>query len=123
MSPDAGKRRAHVGGRETLLFWVQAAARILKDAGTLTLIWRADGLEDVRQALAGAFGDVFVQHVHPAVDAQPIRVLVRATKGAPARETALAGLTLNDASGRPSAAAEEILRAGKALPIAEISGR
>jgi tRNA1(Val) A37 N6-methylase TrmN6 len=47
-----------------------------------------------------------------------IRVLVRAQKGGRDPLAMLPGLELNDAGGRPSAAAEEILREGAALPLA-----
>ena len=48
----------------------------------LTLIWRADGLAAVLEALKPAFGSVAVLPVYPRDGAAPIRVLVRAQKGA-----------------------------------------
>ena len=51
--------------------------------GTLTLIWRADGLADVLAALAPAFGAVAVTPVHPAPDKPAIRILVTAVEGEP----------------------------------------
>ena len=53
-------------------------------------------------------------------DAPAIRVLVRAGKGERGPLTLLPGLGLNDANGRPSAAAEEILREGAVLPLARL---
>jgi tRNA1(Val) A37 N6-methylase TrmN6 len=56
--------------------------------------------------------------VLPRPGAKPIRVLVRARKGQPAaRLTAYPALILNDEAGRPSAAAEAILRGGAVLPL------
>jgi tRNA1(Val) A37 N6-methylase TrmN6 len=56
--------------------------------------------------------------VHPRPNAPAIRVLVRAEKGGRSPLAVLPGLELNDAGGRPSAAAEEILREGAVLPLA-----
>src|SRR5262249_56000234 len=55
-SPDPERALAHVGSSTTLAAWVTTAAWMLKPRGTLTLIWRADGLLDVLPALAKAFG-------------------------------------------------------------------
>ena len=43
-SPDKAREIAHVSTAATLETWIQAARRILKSGGVLSLIWRADGL-------------------------------------------------------------------------------
>ena len=48
--------------------------------GVLTLIWRADGLDEVLAALKPEFGAVTVLPVLPRPDKAAIRVLVRAVK-------------------------------------------
>jgi tRNA1(Val) A37 N6-methylase TrmN6 len=58
--------------------------------------------------------------VHPKPDAPAIRVLVRAVKGSRAPLALLPGLVLAGADGRPSAAAEAVLRHGGALPLADL---
>jgi len=121
VSPDAGRRRAHVAAPGLLPLWVERAARLLKPGGVLTLIWRADAAADVLDALRDGFGDVAVLPVLPRPDAAPIRVLVRAVKGAAAGLCTLPPLELNDSSGRPSVAAEAVLRVGDALPLAAIA--
>jgi tRNA1(Val) A37 N6-methylase TrmN6 len=118
-SPDRRRRLAHAGARGTLGGWIKTAARLLRPSGTLTLIWRADGLADVLEALGG-FGAVTVLPVHPKPAAPAIRVLVRATKASRAPLAVLPGLVLNDRSGRPTQEAEAVLRAGTALPLAQI---
>ena len=50
-SPDRGRRVAHTASHETLAVWLRTAARLLRPAGVVTLIWRADGLADVLAAL------------------------------------------------------------------------
>jgi tRNA1(Val) A37 N6-methylase TrmN6 len=114
-SPDAGRRHAHTASRDTLVQWVGRAASLLAPSGILTMIWRADGLADVLAALDLQFGDVAILPVHPRPDAAAIRILVRATKGSGAPFALLPGLMLNDADGKPSLEAEEILRNGQRL--------
>ena len=118
VSPDPRRRQAHVGEPGLLRRWVAAAAWLLKPQGVLTLIWRADALADVLGALADAFGNVAVLPVLPRPEATAIRVLVRAVRGGPAKRTDYPALVLNDASGRPTEAAEAVLRAGHKLSIA-----
>jgi tRNA1(Val) A37 N6-methylase TrmN6 len=115
-SPDAGRALAHAAPRAVLLAWLKTAARILRPRGTLTLIWRADGLADVLGALAPAFGAAVVTPVHPAPDKPAIRTLVTAVKASRAPLALAPPLVLADASGRPTPEAEAVLRQGSALP-------
>ena len=117
-SPDAHKRAAHAADTvpaATLGIWVRAATRLLRSSGSLTLIWRADGLEDVLSALARGFGGIAVRPVHPAPAKPAIRILVRAVKGSRAPLALVPGLMLNDEAGQPTPAAEAVLRSGGAL--------
>lgn len=117
-SPDRGRRLAHIGTHDTLAGWVRTAARLLRPVGTLTLIWRADGLDVVLAALAPGFGAVTVLPVHPKPQAPAIRVLIRAVKGSRAPLVLLPGFILADEAGRPSVQAEAVLREGAVLPLA-----
>jgi len=119
-SPDRRRRLAHVGPVGALAVWIKTAARLLRPRGTLTMIWRADGLAEVLQALAPAFGAANVLPIHPGEEQAAVRVLVRATKASRAPLVLLPGLVLNDRAGRPTAQAESVLRAGAALPLSEI---
>jgi tRNA1(Val) A37 N6-methylase TrmN6 len=118
-SPDRSRRLAHAATDDTILLWVDVAARLLRPAGVVTLIWRADGLDAVLEALAGDFGAVTVLPVHPKPDAAAIRVLVRAVKASHAPLVLLPGLFLADHRGRPTEEAEAVLRVGALLPLAE----
>jgi tRNA1(Val) A37 N6-methylase TrmN6 len=117
-SPDPARRTAHVAGVIALADWIAAASRLLHSAGILTLVWRADGLADVLAALTGAFGGVAVLPVHGRAGQPAIRVLVRARKGSRGPLSLMPGLALNDEDGRPTAAAEAVLRSGAALALA-----
>jgi tRNA1(Val) A37 N6-methylase TrmN6 len=116
VSPDAARRLAHAAASGTLAEWIDRASSLLARHGTLTLIWRADGLADVLAALAG-FGDIAVLPIHPKPKAAAIRVIVRAVKGSAAPLVLLPSLRLNDADGKPSAEAEAVLRGGAPLPL------
>jgi tRNA1(Val) A37 N6-methylase TrmN6 len=118
VSPDPGKRLAHAAPDGLLTDWADAASRVLHSAGTVTLIWRADGLGDVLAALAERFGGTAVLPVYGRAGQPAIRVLVCARKGSRAPLVLLPGLTLNDENGSPTAEAEAILRGAEALPMA-----
>ncbi len=119
VSPDPDRRSAHAAPAASLGDWVAAAAWLLHSAGTLTTIWRADGLAQVLPALDRGFGGITVLPVHGRAGAPAIRVLVRASKGSRAPLSLLPALVLNDRSGRPTAEAESVLRAAAPLPLAE----
>jgi tRNA1(Val) A37 N6-methylase TrmN6 len=121
-SPDASRALAHMAPRAVLTSWMKSAARLLRARGTLTLIWRADGLTDVLAALAPAFGAVAVTAVHPAPDKPAIRIVVTAVKASRAPLMLLPPLVLADTSGRPTGVAETVLRDGAALPGARAEG-
>ncbi|ABD89875.1 tRNA1(Val) (adenine(37)-N6)-methyltransferase [Rhodopseudomonas palustris] len=115
-SPDAGRRLAHVAARSTLEGWVHAARRILKSGGELTLIWRADAIAEVLEALDRGFGGLVILPVHPQPGLPAIRVLVRASKGGRAPLSLLPGLMLRDEAGTETLKAAAALR-GEALPL------
>jgi tRNA1(Val) A37 N6-methylase TrmN6 len=117
-SPDAARRLAHVRDHDTLRVWTAVAARLLKAGATVSLIWRAEDLPAIESMLASAFGDTRIQPVAPRENADAIRVLVRATKGAAAARKLLPPLILNGPDGRPTPAAEAVLRNGDTLPLA-----
>ena len=119
LSPDARRRLAHAAAPAALAAWIRTAARLLRPRGTLSLIWRADGLEEALSALAPAFGAVTLLPLHPKPGAPAIRILLCATKASRAPLAILPGLLLNDRAGRPTAEAEAVLRGGKALALGD----
>jgi tRNA1(Val) A37 N6-methylase TrmN6 len=118
LSPDPSRRSAHAAPSAELRDWVKAASRVLVAGGTLTLIWRADGLALVLGVLAGDFGGVAILPVHPRGDMPAIRILVRAVKGSRAPLALYPGLALKEANGEPTSAAEAVLRHAGLLPLA-----
>jgi tRNA1(Val) A37 N6-methylase TrmN6 len=116
-SPDRHRRLAHAASDGTLQQWVRTAARLLRPQGVITLIWRADGLDEVLDALAGGFGAARILPIYPKPGVAAIRVLARAVKASHAALALLPGFELADADGVPSRQSEAVLRGGAALAM------
>lgn len=116
-SPDTLRRRAHEGPEGLLAGWLATAREMLTGSGQVTLIWRAEGIDEVLSALHDGFGGLSVIPVYPAPERLAIRVIVSAIRGSEASQRTLPGLTLNGSDGRPSDDAEKILRGGGGLPL------
>jgi tRNA1(Val) A37 N6-methylase TrmN6 len=114
-SPDPRRRAAYMAEPGLLDRWLASAAFLLKPGGAVSLIWRADGEAAVLAALTPSFGGIVLLPVLPRPDRPAIRILVHAVKGGHGAARRLAPLILNDADGRPSAAAEAVLRGGATL--------
>jgi len=120
VSPDPHRRAAHAATDASLIEWVAAAAWLLHSAGTLTMIWRADGLARVLATLEQHFGGVMILPVHGRAGEPAIRILVQAKKGSHTPLTLLPALLLNDSAGHATVEAESVLRGARPLPIGEI---
>jgi tRNA1(Val) A37 N6-methylase TrmN6 len=118
-SPDSRRRLAHVASDGTLEHWLSMAARLIRPAGDVTLIWRADGLGEVLAALSPGFGVIAVLPIHGKPGTSAIRVIVRAVKDRNGPLALLPGLVLADADGKPTVAAETVLRDGAALSLTQ----
>jgi tRNA1(Val) A37 N6-methylase TrmN6 len=116
-SPDRRRRDAHDLAPASLIIWIDAAARLLRRGGILTVIFRADGIIDLLGTLAGRFGSIAVLPVHGKLGARAIRVIVGAVKGSNAPLAILPGLVLSAQDGMPTDAAEAVLRDGAELPL------
>lgn len=117
-SPDPRRSTAHVADASTLEDWLHAARRVLKSGGTLTLIWRADGLAEVLAGLGRGFGSVAVLPVHGKAGEPAIRVLVRAVKGGRAPLAIWPGIELNSSAQGPGELARAVLAGVDVLPLA-----
>lgn len=118
-SPDRARSAAHVASDQTLARWLGTARRLLRSGGAVTLIWRADGLGDVLAALGDGFGAITVLPIHGKAGGPAIRILSRAIRDRNGPLALLAGLVLTDADGKPTVAAETVLRDGKGLSLTQ----
>ena len=114
--PDAGKAAANVEGDAGLSSWIDCAHRLLGQKATLTLIHRADRLDDILAALGPRFGDIGIFPLWPKSGTAARRLIIRARKGVASPLQMLPGLVLHEADGRYTDAAASVL-GGAALDI------
>lgn len=117
LPPDPARALAHVAGPGGLAAWLAGCLRLLKPGGTLTLIYRADGLAEVLAGLAGC-GGIEVIPLWPGGGKPAKRMVVRARKGSRSPLVLHPGLVLHQPDGRYTAAAEAVLRDAAPLPVA-----
>lgn len=114
-SPDAARARAHVARPDTAERWIARTSRHLKTGGCLTIIHRPEATLPILKSLEGRFGAIEMLPVFPKPESAGIRLIVRAIKGRKTPTQMLPGITLNDSEGKPTAAAERILRGGASI--------
>ncbi|MBZ8133375.1 tRNA1(Val) (adenine(37)-N6)-methyltransferase [Afifella sp. IM 167] len=110
VSPDGRRRFAHHAAADPLRGWVAAAAGLLKPAGGLALIHRADRLGEILAALAPRFGAVTVLPFHPHAGEPASRILVVARLAGRAPLKLLPGLVLHEAGGGWTERIDAVLR-------------
>jgi len=116
---DADRRRSHGEAAAGLADWLDLGLRRLRDDGTLSVIHRAERLDEILATLAGRAGGVTVFPLWPGgAEAKPAkRIVVRARKGSRASLSLHPGLVLHRPDGGYTAAAEAVLRDAAPLPI------
>ena len=112
---DATKAAAHAMPHGDLDRWMRFAASMLRPAGTVTLIHRAEALAEVLAALEGRFGDARVLPIHPFAGKSASRILVRGTKASRAPLVLLHPIILHEADRSFRADIDAVLRRGAAL--------
>jgi tRNA1(Val) A37 N6-methylase TrmN6 len=97
--------------------WLDTALALLKPKGGLTIVHRADRLDEVLLCLRGRAGGIRILPLWPAAGKPAKRVLVAARKAAAGPLALAPGLVLHEADGRFTAAAEAVLREAAALTL------
>lgn len=110
--PNAGKATAMVEGTASLSQWVGGMHRVLKNKGGITMVWRADRLDDLVTALRPGFGEITIFPLWPKQGRAAKRVLIRARKNVAGPMTLGAGLVLHNADGSFTAEADAVLKGG-----------
>lgn len=103
----------------TLTDWVKYAHRKLKQGGFLTLIHRADRLDDVILSLTARrwFGSLVIYPLYPHAGENARRVIVRARKERYAAAVLKAGMVVHEKSGAYTSGAEKILSAAEVIDL------
>ena len=117
-SPETSRAGAHVLDARGLEPWARTITDVLKEGGTLTLIFRADGLDEVLAVLARRFGAIDIVPLRPRAEAPATRILVRAKRASRAPLRLLPGFVLHEGEGSDfTPLARAIMRDGAGLPL------
>jgi len=116
-APSAAKAAATRESGATLHDWLAAGLALVKPRGGLTLIHRADRLDEILHELHGKAGALRVFPLWPAAGRPAKRMLIAARKAVAGPLVLGPGLVLHQADGSYTAPAEAVLRDGVALEI------
>jgi len=119
-SAHPGKALADGEGEVRLEHWLAAAARWLQPRGRLTLIHRADRIDDLVAALRPRFGSLILYPLWPKAGRPARRLLLQARLGGRSPAVFAPGLVLHREDGRFTAEAEAVLRGGAGLGMGEL---
>jgi tRNA1(Val) A37 N6-methylase TrmN6 len=100
-----------------LAIWLGAALDTVREKGCVTVIHRADRLDEILATLHGRAGDIAVLPLWSKAGGSARRVIVSARRGVQNPLRLLPGLVLHRADGSYTDAAEAVLRRGKALSL------
>ena len=115
--PDAGKAASSVEGAAGIATWLDFALAMVRPRGSLTVIHRADRLDELLAALGLRFGEIVVFPLWPGRGRKPAkRVIVAARKGVATPLRLSPGLILHEDDGAFTTDADAVLR-GAALTI------
>ncbi|MDD3288442.1 MAG: methyltransferase [Alphaproteobacteria bacterium] len=117
-SPNRNKRISNAEEDEgDLEKWISSAVTALKPGGAITLIHRADRMNEILRLLSGSAKDILVKPIFPKEGAVPKRVVVRAFMGNAGGIRTLSPFVLHNMDGSYSEAADGILRHMEAVPF------
>ena len=116
-SPYISKATAQSGDNINLDIWIKRCLRMVRPQGYLTLIHRADRLDDIISSLMPKAGSITVFPFWPAKDKDANRVIIRAQKDAKGFLSLKSGLIVHKSDGKYTPTAEKILRHGHSLDI------
>lgn len=116
--PSPNQSRALANGHvenTTLQDWVTAAFNAVKSGGSLTVIHRADHIDQIIRALGKSFGATEIIPLWPKQGTYAKRVIVRTIKHRKTSATMHPGIVIHEESGEYTPSASAILRETKAL--------
>ena len=120
--PDGAKAFSRVEGNLGLGDWIDFMLRMAKPGGALTLLHRADRLDEILHLLRRRTGGIVVFPLWPKRGRAAKRVVVRARKGNRSPTVVAAGLVVHEDEGGFTPEADAVLRGG-ALSVACIPPR
>jgi tRNA1(Val) A37 N6-methylase TrmN6 len=115
--PDSSKAAATVEGAADLAAWIDFALRMVMPKGSITVVHRADRLDDILALLRGRAGGIVIFALWPGRGRDAKRVIIRARLGVRTPMRLAAGLTLHRDDGEFDEDALAVLRDGAALVL------
>ncbi|AHC73421.1 putative O-methyltransferase [Candidatus Endolissoclinum faulkneri L5] len=109
-SPNTKRSTSRVEIWARLADWIIVAQRCLRHKGTITLINRADRLNEILSTLTHGFGSIVVFPLFPKAGRDARRVLVQAVRSSRAPMRLTSGLLLHEPNGNYTSKVEAILR-------------
>jgi tRNA1(Val) A37 N6-methylase TrmN6 len=109
--------RGHVDDEMGLKDWLKTCHRLLRPNACLTLIHRADRLNDIVTELDKRYGRLEIIPLWPRAGEAARRVIVRALKDRKSPPVLHAGLVLHDSEGHYTPEADKVLKSGQSLFI------
>ncbi|KFL29111.1 hypothetical protein JP75_23045 [Devosia riboflavina] len=100
LAPETSRADARHMAQEGLDAWVKCAAGCAAGGGELIVVYPAQGLTALLNAMTARFGAITVLPISPRAGQAATRILVRGIKGSRAPLTLLAGRALHGESGR-----------------------
>ncbi|WP_417671771.1 tRNA1(Val) (adenine(37)-N6)-methyltransferase [Roseibium sp.] len=117
-SPAEARAGAHMLDDRGLEPWAKAATDIVKEGGTLTVIFRADGLRAVLDVLHSRFGAIDIIPLRPRPEAPATRILLRAVRASKAPLQLLPGFVLHERDSSDfTAQSRGVMRDGEGLGL------
>jgi len=120
MPPDPAKATAKMESHVALGDWIGFCIRMAKTKATITIVHRADRLEEILSAMAESVGDLVIFPLWPGGDKpeQPAkRVIVQGRKGMKGPSTLARGLVLHQPGGTYTDETNRLLVDAEALEI------
>lgn len=116
-SPYKSKAVAHGNNMNDLVSWIERCLRMVKPKGFISLVHRADRLDDIVSALKPKAGALIIFPMYSKAGEDANRVIIRAQKGSKGLLTLKSGLIVHKSDGKYTEAAENILRRAQFLDI------
>ncbi len=115
--PAETKGLAHMDLSAGVRDWVKFCIHLVKNKGTVSIIYRADRVDEVIAHLHRRVGELKIMPLWPRYGSPAKRVIIQGRKGMHGTASILPGLALHGEVERYTREAEEILRDGAALDL------